>query len=226
MQLPFDRGTHASYTTHPMSTHRVNPMLLMPLLRQLKPYLVPLAVAALAILAQLSSNSVQHLLRYDREAILYGETWRLLTGNFLHLGSMHLLLNLAGLGLIWMFFGARFSHAQWIVIVLVAALATGLGLLAFTPEVGWYVGLSGALHGYFVAGCMAEIRLKLREGWWLLIVITLKLAWEQWHGPMPGTASLAGGEVIVDAHLFGAIAGLAAILLKPRSPVTYRATAL
>lgn len=198
----------------------------MPLLRQLKPYVVPLVVAAFASLAQLGGDAVQQDLRYDRDAILYGETWRLLSGNFLHLGSMHLLLNLAGLALIWMFFGARFNHAQWIVIVVVSALATGAGLLVFTPEVGWYVGLSGALHGYFVAGCMAEIRLKLREGWWLLIVIALKLAWEQWQGPMPGTASLAGGEVIVEAHLFGAIAGLAALLLKPRSPVSYRATAL
>jgi len=203
-------------------------MPLLPLLRQSKLYVVPLAVAAVAILAQLGGDTVQQLLQYDRDAILNGEVWRLLTGNFLHLGVMHLLLNLAGLVLIWMFFGARFNHGQWIVIVLVTALATGAGLLMLTPSVGWYVGLSGALHGYFVAGCMAEIRLKLREGWWLLIVITLKLAWEQWQGPMPGTASLAGGEVIVDAHLFGAIAGLAAILLKPRSPVNlnYRATAL
>ncbi len=195
-------------------------------LRQLKPYLVPLVVAALAIIAQFSGDTVQQDLRYDRDAILYGEVWRLLSGNFLHLGNMHLLLNLAGLALIWMFFGARFSHGQWIVIVLVTSIATGAGLLVFTPDVGLYVGLSGALHGYFVAGCMAEIRLKLREGWWLLIAITLKLAWEQWSGPLPGTASLAGGEVIVDAHLFGAIAGLAARLLKPRSPVNYRAAAL
>jgi len=203
-------------------------MTLTPLLRQSKLYVVPLVVAALSILAQLGGDTAQEFLRYDRDAIVYGEVWRLLSGNFLHLGVMHLLLNLAGLVLIWMFFGARFSHGQWVVIVLVSSIATGLGLLVFTPEVGWYVGLSGALHGYFVAGCMAEIRLKLREGWWLLIVIALKLAWEQWHGAMPGTASLAGGEVIVDAHLFGAISGLAAILLKPRSPVnlTYRATAL
>ena len=195
-------------------------------LRQLKPYVVPLAVAALAVVAQLGGDAVQQGLRYDRDAILNGEVWRVLSGNFLHLGTMHLLLNLAGLVLIWMFFGARFSHAQWIVIVLFTALATGAGLLVLTPEVGWYVGLSGALHGYFVAGCMAEIRLKLREGAWLLGAITLKLAWEQWNGAMPGTASLAGGEVIVDAHLFGAIAGLAAIFLKPRSPVNYRAPAL
>ena len=201
-------------------------MLFLSWLRQSKLYVVPLTVAAVAIVAQLGGDTVQQLLRYDRDAILKGEVWRVLSGNFLHLGVMHLLLNLAGLALIWMFFGARFNHAQWIIIVLVTALATSAGLLMLTPEVGWYVGLSGALHGYFVAGCMAEIRLKLREGWWLLGVITLKLAWEQWHGPMPGTSSLAGGEVIVDAHLFGAIAGLAAILLKPRSPVNYRAPAL
>jgi rhomboid family GlyGly-CTERM serine protease len=173
-------------------------------------------VVLLSIAAALGGDAAQDALRYDRDAIFGGQVWRLLSGNFLHLGWPHLLLNLAGLVLIWLFFGARFSHAQWIIIVIVTALGTGAGLLAFTPEVGWYVGLSGALHGFFTAGCMGEIRLRLREGWWLLGLIAVKLAWEQWQGPMPGSASMAGGDVIVDAHLYGAIIGLAAIALRPR----------
>lgn len=183
----------------------------------LQRYAIPLAIAALSLSGQVSSEVVQRVFRYDRDAILGGELWRLISGNFLHLGWPHLALNLAGLALIWAFFGARFNARQWGVIVFGSALATGVGLLAFNPDVGWYVGLSGALHGFFIAGCMAEIRLKLREGAWLLALIAIKLAWEQWQGPMPGTSSMAGGEVIVDAHLYGAIAGIAALLLKPQS---------
>jgi rhomboid family GlyGly-CTERM serine protease len=182
------------------------------------PYRVPMVVALVCLLAALGGDLVQEPLRYDRDAILNGQVWRVLTGNFLHLGWTHLALNLAGLALVWVFFGACFATWQWIVIIIVTALVTGLGLLALVPSVGWYVGLSGALHGYFTAGCMAEIRLRMREGWWLLALVSIKLGWEQWQGAMPGTASLAGGEVIVDAHLFGAIAGLAAIALKPAAP--------
>lgn len=183
----------------------------------LRRYTLPLCIAALALCGQLGGELVQRLFQYDRAAILGGEVWRLLTGNFLHLGWPHLLLNLAGLALIWMFFGERFSTRHWLIIIAGTALATGVGLLLFTPRVGWYVGLSGALHGFFIAGCMAEIRLKLREGYWLLALIVIKLIWEQWQGPMPGTSDMAGGEVIVDAHLYGAIAGLAAWWLRPRT---------
>lgn len=190
-------------------------------LSTLRRYTLPLCIAALSLGGQLGGELVQRLFQYDREAILGGAVWRLLTGNFLHLGWPHLLLNLAGLVLIWMFFGERFNTRQWLLIIAGTALATGVGLLLFTPRVGWYVGLSGALHGFFIAGCMAEIRLKMREGYWLLALIVVKLLWEQWQGPMPGTSDMAGGEVIVDAHLFGGIAGIAAVLFKPKIIAPY-----
>lgn len=180
------------------------------------PYRVPTVVALICLLAALGGDMVQEALRYDREAILHGQIWRLVTGNFLHLTWTHLVLNVAGLALVWVFFGAFFTTRQWVAIIATTSLFTGLGLLALVPSVGWYVGLSGALHGFFTAGCMAELRLKIREGGWLLALIAAKLAWEQYQGPMPGTAALAGGEVIVNAHLYGAITGLAAILLRPK----------
>ena len=39
-------------------------------------------------------------LRYEREAVLQGEYWRLLTGHLVHGTWLHLLLNGAGLGLV------------------------------------------------------------------------------------------------------------------------------
>ncbi len=178
-------------------------------------YRIPLIVALICLATAAGGDLAQEALRYDRDAIAHGQVWRLISGNFLHLSWMHLALNLAGLALVWLFFGQCFRTWQWIAIILFTSLVTGLGLLVLVPSVGWYVGLSGALHGYFTAGCVAEIRLKLREGWWMLALIAAKLAWEQTYGPMPGTAALAGGEVIVDAHLYGAIAGLAAVWLTP-----------
>lgn len=182
----------------------------------LRRHAVPLILAAVCVVLALGGDVTHYALRYDRDEILAGEIWRVFTGNFLHLGWTHLALNLAGLALIWAFFGPLFDTREWLGIIVVTALGTGLGLLWLNPELGAYVGLSGALHGYFTAGCVTEIRLKRREGYWLLGAVAAKLAWEQWHGAMPGTAALAGGEVIVDAHLYGAIVGLAAVLLKPK----------
>jgi membrane associated rhomboid family serine protease len=49
--------------------------------------------------------------------------------------------------------------------------------------------------------------------------VILKLAVEQWLGPLWLTAEAAGGPVVVDAHLFGALGGaLAAILAGSGRP--------
>jgi membrane associated rhomboid family serine protease len=40
------------------------------------------------------------------------------------------------------------------------------------------------------------------------LLVCGKLLWEQAVGPLPGSAEVAGGKVIVDAHLYGAIGGL------------------
>ena len=49
----------------------------------------------------------------------------------------------------------------------------------------------------------------------VLLAIAAKLGWEQWGGAMPGTAALAGGSVITEAHLYGAVGGLLAGTVIP-----------
>jgi hypothetical protein len=73
------------------------------------------------------------------------------------------------------------------------------------PQLEWYVGLSGVLHGALAAGAI---------GWWrhesralalaLTVVLVGKLAWEQWHGALPLSGDM---PVVVDAHLYGAVGG-------------------
>ena len=63
------------------------------------------------------------------------------------------------------------------------------------------------MHGLFAAGLLASLWAGNRAEWLLLALFVAKIAWEQLVGPTPGTAALAGGNVIVDAHLYGAIGG-------------------
>ncbi|ALP53105.1 hypothetical protein Tel_08010 [Candidatus Tenderia electrophaga] len=183
----------------------------------IKPHLLPVVITLLALLLALGGDGVNEALRYQAAEIKGGELWRLLSGNLVHLGWGHTLMNLLGLGLIWGLFWGAFNQRQWLIITFVSALAVGLGLLAFNPQLLWYVGLSGVLHGLFVGGAVGGIRRGDRREAILLVAVVGKLMWEQFYGALPGSADMAGGPVIVDAHLYGAIGGaFAALLFKPR----------
>lgn len=179
---------------------------------------VPLSLALLAIAAMVGGRELRLWLRFDREAILHGEVWRLVTAHFAHLGWSHLAMNLAGLALIWLLFHRVYTTRQWLAALAVSMLGVGAGVLAFLPAVHWYVGLSGVLHGLFVAGALASLAAGYRAELLLLGLLVVKLAWEQVHGALPGSEGFAGGTVLVESHLFGAIAGLfaAAVLLAYR----------
>jgi len=177
---------------------------------------LPLSLALISIAVMLGGRDLRLWLRFDREAILHGEAWRLVTAHLAHLGWSHLALNLAGLALIWLLFSRVYTTEQWLAALAISMLGVGFGVLAFQPAVYWYVGLSGVLHGLFVAGAVASLAAGYRAELLLLGLLVVKLAWEQLHGALPGSESFAGGAVLVDSHLYGAVAGLlaAAILLS------------
>jgi rhomboid family GlyGly-CTERM serine protease len=168
---------------------------------------IPLCLAASALLVMLLGEDGEGLLRYQRSEILNGEGWRLLSGHLVHLGWSHLSMNLLALALVWALLGDTLTLAGWLLLLLCCALFDGLGLLLLNPGVEWYVGLSGVLHGLFLAGSLAGLASGRRDALLLLIALVAKLAWEQLAGPLPGSEAAAGGPVVVDAHLYGAIAG-------------------
>lgn len=147
------------------------------------------------------------LLRYDRSAILHGEVWRLLTGNFVHLGAGHLLEDMAGLVLLWLLYADVLPGWRTPLVILAGSLAVGFGLLLGDPGVEWYVGISGALDTLWAAGALMLIRRRDRFGWVLMVFQLAKLAYEQSFGPLPFSNATSGGGIIVDAHLYGALAG-------------------
>jgi rhomboid family GlyGly-CTERM serine protease len=182
-----------------------------PFLPPLRRLLIPALIASLCLVVALAGTELQLALRYERDA-LGGEPWRMLSGHFVHLGWSHLWLNLAGLVLIWMLVGSAFSAARWGAVLVATTLGVSAGLWFMEPQLAWYVGLSGVLHGLLVAGALASIG-HYRDAPLLLGLVVLKLAWEQWMGPMPGSEAASGGPVVVSAHLYGALSGAAGWLL-------------
>jgi rhomboid family GlyGly-CTERM serine protease len=164
-----------------------------------------LCVALLCISLQYAG--LDDVLRWDRSLIDKGQWWLLLTGNFVHLGQSHLWMNIAGFVLVVALVWTHFSAKQWFLVIVFSSLVVGIGLQVFNPEVTGYVGFSGTLHGLILAGCLADLRIYPKSAATLLTLVIAKLAWEQIAGPLPGSESTAGGSVLVDSHLYGAIGG-------------------
>jgi rhomboid family GlyGly-CTERM serine protease len=181
-----------------------------------------LALVLLVTVFELGGSPWREALRFDRSAILDGEAWRLLSGHFVHLGWPHYAMNMAALVLIWLLFRRQWTSAEFALVVGAGALAISVGLLCWQLQLDYYVGFSGVLHGLFMFGAVRALRKPPRlEAALLLGALLFKLGWERWNGALPGSAQWAGGAVIVEAHLYGAIAGLVlALLLLMRRPQT------
>jgi membrane associated rhomboid family serine protease len=84
--------------------------------------------------------------------------------------------------------------------------------------------LSGLLHGILAAGLVERLRKPETETIVLTLLLVGKLVWEQLSGPLPGSEGTAGGTVVVDSHLFGALGGAAAAFflrnrVRPAAPI-------
>ena len=128
----------------------------------------------------------------------------------MHLGLSHLALNIAGLLLVWILAGDTASPLGWVAITAWTVAVISAGFWFLDENLIWYVGLSGVLHGLLVAGALGSLRRRQGEALALLGLVFAKLAYEQLVGPLPGSEASSGGPVVVNAHLYGGIAGLLA----------------
>ena len=174
-----------------------------------------LVVCGVLLLPELTGEWGRSALRYERTAVGAGEWWRLIAAHFVHLDLEHAVLNTLGLVLMWSLFARDYRPLQWLLIVAVTLAAIDAGLWFRDPRVEWYVGASGALHGLMAAGTLAHLRRGDLDGWILAVFIVLKLGYEQWSGALPFSES--GVPVVVNAHLYGALGGIAAAaIMRPR----------
>ncbi len=183
-------------------------------------WVLPGVIAITLALLQLAGNGAASALRYDRERILHGDAWRLLTGHLVHADFPHLAWNLFGIVLVGALFAGEFTAGSWFAVMLASTAAIDLGFLAFEPGLEWYVGFSGVLHGLMAAGLVAWLR-ERRDPVTVVVAALFvgKLVWEHVQGPLSFTAGTLDVPVVHEAHTYGAIGGAlcAAWLLARRS---------
>jgi rhomboid family GlyGly-CTERM serine protease len=170
----------------------------------------------------LQSAGLVSTFRFDRHLIDQGHYWLLLSGHLVHLNWSHWGLNMAGLLIVAVFFSAYGRVLEWLFVLVFTGIVTGVGLYWFNPELIWYVGLSGVLHGLFIYGAVREVRYYPFSGYVLLLLLVGKLFWEYMNGPLPGSEEMTGGHVVVAAHLYGAIGGFVAVLLTRATHLLYK----
>lgn len=173
-------------------------------------WLFCLALALVTLIATRWPDGLARL-RYDRSGILNGEIWRLLSAHLVHLNLPHLFLNLLGLALICELLWGELPLRHGIGLLAFSGVAISAALWWLHPELVWYAGLSGVLHGLW-AGCAfyglqhssPQSRLSYLVAAFLLVA---KLLMEFHYGPSAYTAQLIGGSVVTASHLYGALAG-------------------
>ncbi len=181
---------------------QIPPLLKSPVFRGLKLWLVLFFLCFLVQFFQLEA-----WFRFDRQLIEQWQLWRLLSGHLTHLSWHHFLLNMSGVLMVGFFFASYQPGRYWLMALFFIALACSAGLM-LDGQLDRYVGLSGVLHGLFIIGGRWELKHHKASGVVLLALIVGKLIWEQLYGALPGSESLAGGRVAINAHLYGALAGV------------------
>jgi len=172
---------------------------------------LPVALSALLLAVYFAVPGAAPAWRYDRAAILDGEAWRLVTGHLLHADVHHLGWNVFGVLLVWFLFARDYTPRQWLAILLASTAVTSAGFLLLEPELEWYVGFSGVLHGCMAAGLVAWLRSTRDPLTWLVAgLFAAKLAWEHFQGALPFTAGTLSLPVVHEAHTYGAIGGVLA----------------
>jgi rhomboid family GlyGly-CTERM serine protease len=168
--------------------------------------LPPLCLIFFTLLGALFN--VNEFLEFNRALINHGELWRIFTSQFVHANWAHLVLNCAGVVLIWLLHGEYTTAGRYTLNVTLLALWCGFGVYWFCPSIDIYTGLSAVLHGIIIWGAVKDITLGLKSGYVLFIGVWLKLILEQVNGPSEEIARLIESTVAIDAHLIGALGGV------------------
>ena len=174
---------------------------------------VPLIVLFISLISFLFDNSLSELLVYQRSLVTQGEIWRVFSGHFFHTNGFHFLLNAAAVVMLWALHGHFYTIKSYLIVFMVSAIICSIGIHWFSLDIEQYVGLSGVLHGIFIWGAIEDIKAKERTGYLLLLGVILKIAHEQYYGASEDVSDLIGANVAINAHLWGAIGGVIAVII-------------
>lgn len=173
---------------------------------------IPATVSAIAFVVAVFMPETSSLLQYRHDFDLSGEVWRLVTAHFVHLDWPHFLFNLVGLWLLWLLVGNAFTLDQWLLLIVLLSVSITIALKIGSPEIAWYVGLSGLLYGMLTIGLVVKIDSPKSPPALLFTLVLLKVLFDSFSGPLT-LMDLASHRVVAEAHAYGMASGVSFGLL-------------
>ena len=167
----------------------------------------PLALIVIMFVLEFLKPMSMDILGLYPNLVFDGEIWRIITGQLLHTNFNHLLLNSAGIVLVWALHGEYYLANHFIKVFLSSLIAIGVCLVIFA-DYYHYAGLSAVIHTLIVYGAIKDILAKEITGWLILLGMAFKVGYENIYGASDSTIELINASVAVEAHLIGVSIGL------------------
>lgn len=153
-----------------------------------------------------------HWFIYDRDRVLEGQVWRLVTAHAVHFSQSHAAYNLVLVSVVGAWLEQR-NRPRYAVLIGLTAVASGLYFLIFMPGMARYGGLSGVVSAAVVYLSLREIRHgRFARAIWVtvLLLFAAKVCYETLIGQAIFTATDAiPFEVVPSAHVIGAVVAIA-----------------
>lgn len=174
-----------------------------------------LSISAAMIALFAMGSAVFDLLVMDKNAILSGEYWRLITGHFVHMNSEHLFWDLLAFVVIGSVIEINKSR-HLISSFVSSCLFVSVWIMVGETALASYCGLSGALNGMLVLAAILQWKATGERKYLLALALTLvKIAFELSSHQTVFT-SLAS-QAVPSSHAAGYVAGVIYLLLNSRN---------
>ena len=150
---------------------------------------------------------------FERQTIMQGEIWRLMTGHWVHADWEHLAWNLVALGILGWMLEISLGYARLYMALLVGMCVVSGWVWWFTPMIDYYCGLSGILN--------TLLFIMLIDSWqktrklifpFVLVGATAKISWEIMQASAIFTNT--SWPTVPEAHLAGAMAAVLLIFYQ------------
>ncbi|MRH43124.1 rhomboid family intramembrane serine protease [Aquibacillus halophilus] len=156
-----------------------------------------------------SSTSLSTLIKFGAKYnpnIIEGEWWRIISSMFLHIGLLHLFMNMLALYYVGTAVERIYGNIRFIIIYFLAGIVGGIASFAFNPQIA--AGASGAIFGLLGALLFFGVNYKKvffqTMGWNLLFVIGLNIVFGLTVPQIDNSAHLGGlfGGFIASSIVF------------------------
>lgn len=181
-------------------------------------------IICISLLMLIFQPHSDYLFAYDYKEIHQGEWWRIISNSFCHTNLPHFLMNSLGLIVITALFIKTFKESSIWPLFIFSSIFISFCIYFIEAENIRYVGLSGVLHSFFAYGVCRDCLRKERWGYILGSALIIKLVNEQYFGASQATTELINASVLINAHFYGAIAGVAFFILKDMTKIKYCST--